>query len=262
MGSILLSMNTSSFQRFLGVFRNLQATVFAVAATMGAAAMEGSGNFVSDHFSTSAGKLEIVFIGHSTLAMQVGSLKIHIDPQSRYTDYSRWEKADLILITHEHADHLDLKAISSLSGPQTRIITSKAVRDKIGMGEVLEHGKSLAQGPLSVTAFPAYNITNGREMYHPKSRLDNGYILALGGLRVYVAGDTENIPEMASLDSIDVAFLPMNQPFTMTVPQVAEAVRAFKPKIVYPYHYSSTDPRELVRLLEKDTYTEVRIRKM
>jgi L-ascorbate metabolism protein UlaG (beta-lactamase superfamily) len=235
--------------------------LIVITITMGVSAMEGATSFASDSFVTPSGKLEIVFIGHATLAMQLGNFKIHVDPQTRYTDYSRWEKADLILITHEHGDHLDMNAIKALSGPQTLVITTQAVRNKLGLGEVLEHGPVRMEGPFAITAVPAYNVTPGRTGYHPRERKDNGYVVSAGSFRIYIAGDTEPIPEMANLGPLDVAFLPMNQPYTMTPEQVAEAVRVIRPKIVYPYHYSSTNPRDLEKLLEKDTYTEVRIRK-
>ncbi|WP_207895366.1 MBL fold metallo-hydrolase [Treponema sp. J25] len=228
----------------------------------GVFAMEGAGTLERDEFATPVGKVQLISVGHATLALQVGNLKIHIDPQTRYTDYSKWEKADIILITHEHADHLDMKAIQMLSGPTTRLITTQAVRDKIGQGEVLQHFQTLTHGSLSISAVPAYNTTPGREMYHPKERKDNGYILSFGSFRIYVAGDTEDIPEMASLGPIDVAFLPMNQPYTMTPQQVASAARKIKPKILYPYHYSSTNPQELVPLLAQEKNIEIRIRNL
>ncbi|MCX7654964.1 MAG: MBL fold metallo-hydrolase [Treponemataceae bacterium] len=251
-------MKAPFYKKATGLLSFFLATVMVIQSV----AMEGAGSLERDEFATSIGKLEIVFVGHASLAFQVGTVTIHIDPQSRYTDYAKWEKANIILITHEHGDHLDIKALETLAGPTTRIITTQAVRNKIGRGEVLEHGKTFTEGRITIRAVPAYNTTAGREMYHPKERKDNGYIISFGTFRIYVAGDTEDIPEMASFGPVDVAFLPMNQPYTMTPQQVASAARMIKPAILYPYHYSSTNPQELIPLLVQEKGIEIRVRQL
>jgi len=151
----------------------------------------------SDFFDTLKGKLEIVFLGHGSLLLAYNGSNIYIDPVSQYANFSKYPKADLILITHEHNDHLDPKAIAALSKPETRIILSEASRKKLGHGEVLQHGHSIDVAGVTVLAVPAYNITSSRMGYHPRERKDNGYVLSIGSLRIYIAGDTEPIPEMA-----------------------------------------------------------------
>ena len=216
----------------------------------------------SDKFQTSKGELEIVFLGHSSLIFALNGAYTYVDPVSQYANYENFPKADLILITHEHADHLDPKAIAALSTPKTRVVLAPGPQHKFGKGEVLEHGKSIEAAGLVVSAVPAYNVTPERLGYHPKERKDNGYVIEAGSTRIYVAGDTEPIPEMASLGNIDIAFLPMNLPFTMTPSQVAAAARTIRPKILYPYHFGSTNPKELVDLLKDEKDIEVRLRKL
>jgi len=216
----------------------------------------------SDSFDAAKGKLEIVFLGHGSLLLVYNGSNIYIDPVSQYANFSKYPKADLILITHEHGDHLDPKAIAALSKPETRIILPEASRKKLSQGEALQHGHPIDVAGITVLAVPAYNITPSRLSYHPKERKDNGYVLTIGSLRIYIAGDTEPIPEMANLGKIDIAFLPMNLPYTMTPAQVAQAARTIKPKILYPYHFGSTDTSEITRLLASDKEIEVRIRNL
>lgn len=186
---------------------------------------------------------------------------IQIDPVSQYADYQSFPKADVILITHEHADHLDLQAIQAVSKNQTEVLINESGYKKLEKGNILKNGdEAFILGDVKVEAVPAYNTTAGREMYHPRHR-DNGYVLTFDGLRIYVAGDTEDIPELKELKEIDVAFLPVNQPYTMTVDQAARAARMFSPKVLYPYHYGSTAIDELPAKL-KGSGVEVRIRQM
>ena len=186
---------------------------------------------------------------------------IQIDPVSQYADYQSFPKADVILITHEHADHLDLQAIQAVSKNQTEVLINESGYKKLEKGNILKNGdETFILGDVKVEAVPAYNTTAGREMYHPRHR-DNGYVLTFDGLRIYVAGDTEDIPELKELKEIDVAFLPVNQPYTMTVDQAARAARMFSPKVLYPYHYGSTAIDELPAKL-KGSGVEVRIRLM
>ena len=200
-----------------------------------------------ERFRTASGApVDIVLVKHGSLAICYDGLTVQIDPVSglgKPTDYSKeFPKADVILVTHEHGDHLEDATISTLTGENTVLILNQTSRDKIGRGEVIRNGESrdLCSGKIHLEAVPAYNTTPGREMFHPKGN-GNGYVLTIDGLVIYVAGDTEDIPEMADLKNIDVAFLPVNQPYTMTVDQCVSAAKAFSPKVLIPYHFSQTD---------------------
>lgn len=238
----------------------LLGALVGLALAQGAWGAPGDMGKPSDSFQTSSGTLEIVFIGHGSLLFLFNGMQIYVDPVRQYADYSKFPKADYIFITHEHGDHLDAQAIGQLRQGTTRIYLNEASRAKFGDGNALEHGGPYGMGEFSVRAVPAYNVTPGRTGYHPRERRDNGYIFDFGGLHVYVAGDTEPIPEMASLGHVDIAFLPMNLPFTMTPEQVAEAARLIKPRVLYPYHYGNTDTALLLGLMQKESGIEVRIR--
>ncbi|HPC95168.1 MAG TPA: MBL fold metallo-hydrolase [Sedimentisphaerales bacterium] len=217
-----------------------------------------------DTFKTEQGDLKITFLGHGTLMFTWQDKVIHVDPVSREADYAKLPKADLVLITHEHGDHLDLKALELIRQPQTKTVLTKICAEKVTGGLVMKNGDVRTVDGLKIEAVPAYNIVHKRpdgNPFHPKGS-GNGYVVTFGKLRVYIAGDTENIPEMKDLKKIDIAFLPMNLPYTMTPAMVAEAARTFEPKVLYPYHYGQTDPNELVKLLADDKSIEVRIRKM
>lgn len=219
-------------------------------------------NFEKDSLETGKGKLVITFIGHGTLMLEAGKTVIHIDPVSREADYSLLPKSDITLITHEHGDHLDLKALALITQPQTKTIVSQSCSGKIENSVVFKNGDMQTFGDISIKAVPAYNIVNKREgnPYHPKGN-GNGYLITFGGKNIYVAGDTENIPEMTDLKNIDIAFLPMNLPYTMTPEMAAAAARSFMPKILYPYHTGETNVQLLADLL-KDSKIDVRIRRM
>lgn len=238
------------------------ALTLALAAVPGAAALEGAVGKGADRFETGRGPLEIVFIGHASLAFEFQGKLIYVDPVTRYADYAKYPKADLLLVTHEHGDHMDPAAVASLETRATRLVSPEATRAKLGKGEALEHGGKIEAAGIAVVAVPAYNTTAGRTNYHPKERKDNGYVLTVGDLRIYVAGDTEPIPEMADLGKIDIAFLPMNQPYTMTPEQTAAAARTIKPKILYPYHFGTTDTGALAKLLSDEPGIEIRIREL
>jgi len=219
--------------------------------------------FEKDTFVTDKGKLIVTFIGHGTLMIEAGNQVIHIDPVSREADYSLLPKADLILITHEHGDHLDKKAVAMVTLPQTKTIVSLSCKGQIENDMVILNGETKSFGDVKIEAVPAYNIVNKRAdggAYHPKGN-GNGYIINFGGKRIYIAGDTENTSEMAGLKQIDIAFLPMNLPYTMTPQMVADGAKSFMPNILYPYHFGDTDPQLLIDLL-KDTKIEVRVRRM
>jgi len=220
--------------------------------------------FEEDIIKTSAGDLKITFIGHGTLMFTYGGKIIHVDPVRREANYTEMPKADLILVTHEHGDHLDAKAIEILRKEGTQLVLTKACSGKVAGGVVMQNGDEKTVRGLRIEALPAYNIVHKRsngEPYHPKGQ-GNGYVITFGNKKVYVAGDTENIPEMRKLTKIDIAFLPMNLPYTMTPEMVADAAKAFEPKILYPYHYGQIDPSKLVNLLKDSKDIEVRVRKM
>ena len=224
-------------------------------------------NYQQDVIETNEGDLTITFIKHASLVLEYDDKVIHIDPVLRMGDYSKLPKADLIMITHAHGDHFDLNAIEKVRKPSTKMVVTKKCMEA---SEHLEnavimddHGEKTLDG-LKIQSVPAYNIKHKRENgepYHPKGE-GNGYIFNFGGKRVYVAGDTENTPEMKALKNIDVAFLPMNLPYTMTSKMVAKAAKAISPKILYPYHFGETETNKLTRLLEDEEDIEVRIRDM
>ena len=220
--------------------------------------------FESDTFTTSAGELTITFVGHGTLMFALGDMVIHVDPVSREADYTKMPKADVILVTHEHGDHLDPAAIAAVRQEGTAIILTEKCAARVSGGMVMANGDVRTVAELKVEAVPAYNIAHKRpsgEAFHPRGD-GNGYVITFGDTRVYVAGDTENVPEIKELEEIAIAFLPMNLPYTMTPEMAAEAARGFRPRIVYPYHFGETDTSELVRLLEGEAGIEVRVRRM
>lgn len=219
-------------------------------------------NFEADTVKTSKGDLTITFIGHGTLMFSFNGNTIHVDPWSRLADYIKLPKADIILVTHEHGDHLDATAIKHISTEKTALVYTEKCAEQMSGGMVMKNGDTKTVQGLKIEAVPAYNIVHKRgngAPFHPKD-VGNGYIITFGDIRVYIAGDTENTPEMKALRDIDIAFLPMNLPYTMTPDMVADAARAFKPKILYPYHFGETDTSKLVELLKEEKDIEVRIR--
>ncbi len=220
--------------------------------------------FETDTMMTSMGDLTITFIGHGTLFFTFGAKVIHVDPWTQLADYSQLPPADLIMITHEHRDHLDPAAIEAIRTDSTVIVLAELCAEQVSGGIIMKNGDVDTVQGIPVEAVAAYNIVHKRQSgqpYHPPG-IGNGYILTFGDLRVYVAGDTENIPEMKILEDIDVAFLPMNLPYTMTPEMVADAAGAFRPRILYPYHYSDTDTDEILEQLKDSPEIEVRIRQM
>ena len=220
--------------------------------------------FETDTIKTSAGDLNITFLGHGSLYFAFGGKIIHVDPFSAVADYSTLPKADIVLLAHEHMDHLDLKALNPVRTDKTIVVLPEVCAKQVEGGLVMKNGDVKTVGGLKIEAVPAYNIVHKRETgqpFHPKG-VGNGYIITFGDKRVYVAGDTENIPEMKNIKNIDVAFLPMNLPYTMTPEMAADAARMIKPRVLYPYHYGETDTSKLVALLKDTKETDVRIRKM
>jgi len=229
-----------------------------------AGVMSAQETFQKDIIATTEGRVEITFIGHGTLMFKFKGVIIHVDPVSREADYTKLPKADIILVTHEHGDHLDPEVIKILRKDNTKIMVSESCAERVKNCIVMKNGDIQFADWLKIKAVPAYNIVHKRSNgspYHPKGR-GNGYVVTFGNKRVYIAGDTENTPEMKELKSIDIAFLPMNVPYTMSPEMVADAARAFRPGILYPYHYGSTNPEELLDLLKDEKGIEVRIRKM
>lgn len=226
--------------------------------------MTNQGQFETDVLPTSAGDLSITFLGHGSLLMVFKGMNIYVDPFGKVADYTLLPKADLVLVTHEHYDHLDPQALSSIRTDKTVLVLSEICAQQITGGIVMRNGDEQTVAGIPVAAVPAYNIIHKRPSGNPFHPLGcgNGYILTLGGTRLYIAGDTENIPAMKALKEIDIAFLPMNLPYTMTPEMVADAATTFRPRILYPYHYGDTDISLLMALLKDENEIEVRIRRM
>ena len=216
-----------------------------------------------DVFKTKSGKtVKFHALVHASIRIEYDGKEIEIDPVTKLgnktIDYSAMPKADYIFLTHEHGDHFDKEAIKQLTNEETQLVMNKRCADMYGPCAVLSNGQSDTLGEIEVEAVPAYNISEGHTQFHPKGR-DNGYILTIDGLRIYIAGDTEDIPEMQDIKDIDIAFMPCNQPYTMTPDQLIKAAKTVKPKVLFPYHYGQTDvtgiPSEL-----KEYGIDVRIR--
>jgi L-ascorbate metabolism protein UlaG (beta-lactamase superfamily) len=226
--------------------------------------MTPQADFETDVIPTSVGDLAITFLGHGSLLLGFEEKNIYVDVYGEVADYSKLPKADIIFLTHEHFDHLDPKALGFIRTDKTVLVYTEACAQMVSGGIVMHNGDERTISGIPVKAVPAYNIVHKRpsgDPFHPK-RSGNGYIFDFGGTHLYIAGDTENIPEMKMLTGIDIAFLPMNLPYTMTPEMVADAARAFRPHILYPYHYGETDLSKLVVLLKNEKDIEVRIRKM
>ena len=207
------------------------------------------------------------FFRHASLAIEHEGRRIYVDPVGEYADYASLPKADQILVTHSHYDHFDRAAVEAVQVRETELLCDRTTAEAFDMEgcTVMRPGSVATPRPgVTVEAVAAYNTTEGHLDFHPAAREDCGYVLTLGGTRIYIAGDTEPTPEMEALRGIDIAFLPVNQPYTMTVDQAVAAVKALRPAIFYPYHYGEveelTDTERLARELEG--ITEVRIRPM
>jgi L-ascorbate metabolism protein UlaG (beta-lactamase superfamily) len=216
-----------------------------------------------DNLTTSAGVVEMHFIGHGSLMFKLNSFVIYVDPVRSVGSYDNLPKADLILVTHEHGDHLDTKLIEDLKKDGTVLFGNEGSAAKVPWGKAVKAGDKKDVSMFGIEVVPAYNIVNENspgKPFHPKG-VGVGYVISVGGKRIYVAGDTENTPEMKALKNIDVAFLPMNLPYTMNPAMVADAALAFKPKILYPYHFGETNTNELIKLLNNSSI-DVRIRNL
>ncbi len=211
-----------------------------------------------DMFSTDAGDIAVHPIAHASFVMETPAGVIYVDPVGDPASYADLPAPDLILITHEHGDHYNADTLAALVGESTVMIANPAVHgmlsdDLKAKASAIANGESSEFNGVAIDAIPAYNTTEERKNFHPQGR-DNGYVLSFDGFRVYISGDTEDIPEMRALENIDLAFLCMNLPFTMDVEQAASAVEEFKPTYVYPYHYrgrdgGTQDPQEVASLV-------------
>jgi len=217
-----------------------------------------------DHIATSDGDLIIHPINHATFVMGWKDKVIYVDPVGTGKRFDGLPKPDLILVTDIHGDHLSPETLEAVADAKTAIVAPSAVAEKLPeklrkQATVLANGETKSVAGVSIEAVPMYNLTADRLKYHNKGR-GNGYVVTVGAKRVYISGDTEDIPEMRALKNIDVAFICMNLPYTMTEQQAASAVREFKPKIVYPYHYRGSDVEKFKKLVGEDSGVEVRLR--
>ena len=224
-------------------------------------------SFEKDTIRLKNGKdLTITFLRHASLLFEYDGKVIYSDPVTEFEgfhiDFEKLPKADLILVSHDHYDHLDCDAIKAISQDNTVIVCNETSAQQLADATALRNDQSirLFEGKINIEAVPAYNITEGHLQFHPKDR-DNGYILTVEGTRIYIAGDTEDTTDAYAIKDIDIAFLPVNQPYTMTLQQAANLARAIAPAILYPYHFTDTDIAQLPNLLS-DTNIEVRLRKM
>jgi L-ascorbate metabolism protein UlaG (beta-lactamase superfamily) len=193
-------------------------------------------------FQTSAGEVKVTPLYHASTLIEAGGKTIYVDP-AKPAKLDGLPKADLILISHEHYDHFDPESIKSISKQETQVIAPASVVAKFPSAKPMTNGQSQQWEQWKIEAVPSYNLKRGPgkgQLFHPKGR-DNGYVLTFGGKRFYFSGDTEGVPEMRSLKDIDVAFVCMNLPYTMPPEEAAEAVKAFHPKVVIPYHYKGSD---------------------
>jgi L-ascorbate metabolism protein UlaG (beta-lactamase superfamily) len=223
-------------------------------------------SFDTDVVKTTEGNLEITIIGHGSLMFRFGGKILHVDPFSGLADYSELPRADMVLLTHEHRDHLDVKALEKVRTDKTKIILTKNCTPQVKGGILLQDGDVTTVDGVKIEAVPAYNIVHMRSAgvpYHPKGN-GNGYVITFGDKRICVAGNTENTPEMKQLKEIDIAFLPTNLPYTITPEMVADAAKAFKPGVLYPYHYhiGKTDLPKLVELIKDTLEIDIRLRQM
>lgn len=198
-----------------------------------------------DKYQTSAGEIGIQPLGHGSVMITWQGKVIQVDPYGEVADYDTLPKADLILLTHEHYDHYDPTAFRATAQPTTTLIGKFPPEAAAGLAKAvaLNNGDQTAWEGIAIKAIPAYNIVHLKapgQPFHPKG-YGNGYILEAGGLRIYIGGDTELIPEMKELGPIDIAFLPQNLPYTMDPEMFLEAVRLVAPRVLYPYHYFEID---------------------
>ena len=220
--------------------------------------------YQTDELTIRDHKLRLTFFAHASIAIEYEGRRIYVDPVMENADYERLPKADVILVTHSHYDHFDMAAIESLYTAETSILLDKSSAEGFqgNCFTMLPGSKAEPCRDIKVEAIAAYNTSSHQLQFHPKEREDCGYVITLDDdVRIYVSGDTEPTEEMLSLKDIDVAFLPVNQPYTMTVDQAVEAIKAIKPKIFYPYHYGQVEEVTDLERLKKELegVTDVRI---
>lgn len=223
----------------------------------------GQRRYERDTLRTDNGKTLIVtFLGGASLLFDYEGTRIYFDPTTYTGSFSNLPTADYIFITSHHKDHCDKRAVDAIASPGTKLFVSDKAKYVVNRGMVLFNWQDIRIDGLRIEAIPSYSDFKNNEgkPYHPRGE-GNGYIITVGGTRIFVAGDTQNTEELRSLKWIDIAFLPLKAPFTMSPQAFTEAVTAFQPKVVYPYNYRGTDPRELEVLLE-DSGIELRIRRM
>lgn len=194
-----------------------------------------------DKIDTSNGALTIQPITHGSLVLTWNNVTLYVDPYGGGVAYQGLKAPDLILITDIHGDHLNPETLAAIETGKAAIIAPQAVADQLPAdlkekAVVLANGSVIEKLGIGIMAIPMYNIPDDKDARHTKGR-GNGYVLTAGKKRIYISGDTEDIPEMRALKNIDVAFVCMNMPYTMDINQAASAVLEFKPKVVYPYHY-------------------------
>ena len=216
----------------------------------------------AEEFATGKGKVIITPINHATLVIEWGGKTIYVDPVGMADWYKTFSKPDLVLLTHVHGDHFRESVLKAVVGPKTQLVTPPALAGVLSAGLkakaiAVANGTSTEKVGFKLEAVASYNTTPPRKRFHPKGQ-GNGYVLNLGGKRIYVSGDTEGTPEMLALKNIDVAFLCMNLPYTMDVAAAAKAVKTFKPKVVYPYHSRGQDTATFKKLVGNSA--EVRLR--
>ena len=236
----------------------------------GAAAMGGitllpyrlaAGQHSADSFASANGNITITPKGHASFVMQTPAGTVYVDPVGEPANYADMPTPDLIVITHEHGDHYNEETLTAIAGDATPMVTNPGVFNILpaamqARATAIGNGESMMAGDVGIDAIPAHNMTEGRLNFHPKGR-DNGYVVSIDGLRIYISGDTEDIPEMRALENIDIAFVSMNLPFTMDAAAAASAVTEFAPTYVYPYHYrgrdgGTQDPAEFAELVDGD----------
>lgn len=220
----------------------------------------------NDVFKTDGGDITIHPVGHASFVMETPVGTIYADPVGEAASYADFPRPDLILVTHEHGDHFNAETLAALAGENTKLITNPSVYEKLtdelkAKAEQIANGEETTFDALGLSAIPAYNITEERKKFHPQGR-DNGYVLSFDGFRAYISGDTEDIPEMRSLEGIDLAFVCMNLPFTMDAKAAASAVAEFQPTYVYPYHFrgregGTQDPAIFAQLLGDDVQVRI-----
>lgn len=265
---VSLKCTQSGVSRTCEMFRLSRALVlFSLvwAAGLGATTAPAADNKLSgDSIPTQNGDLIIHPVNHATFVLSWNGKTIYVDPVGGAKRFEGLPRPDLILVTDIHGDHLHPETLAAVAGDKAKIVVPAAVAAKLPgnlrpLTTVLANGQTKSILDISIEAIPMYNLTGDRLKFHDKGR-GNGYVLTLGGKRVYLSGDTEDIPEMRALKNIDMAFVCMNLPYTMTVDQAASAVREFKPKIVYPYHYRGSDTEKFKKLVGETSGIEVRLR--